>query len=63
MPRLTLSARGSGPLGAACEFFRLPRNKEYFTEVVSYGKAGLTRLGIDAPQLTLCTAQRGLLQQ
>ena len=46
-------------LGAACEFFRLPRNKEYFAEVISYGNAGLTRLGIDAPQLTLCTARKG----
>lgn len=50
-------------LGAACEFFRLPCNNEYFTEVISHGNAGLTRLGIDAPQLTFAQRARGLLQQ
>jgi len=43
--------------GAVCEFFRLLCNNEYFTEVISNRNAGPTRLGIDAPPMTLHCAQ------
>jgi hypothetical protein len=44
-------------LGAVSEFFRFRCNNEYFTEVISHRNAGPTRLGIDAPPMTLHCVQ------